>query len=59
MMYLILQISSDLSYKNPEKPSCIDLILINKSHSFKNSGVIETGLSDFHRMTVTVRKMVF
>ena len=41
-------------YKNPEKPSRIDLILTNKSHSFQNSGVIEKGLSDFHRMAVTV-----
>ena len=45
--------------KNPEKPSCIDLILTNNPHSFQNSGVIETGLSDFHRMTVTVSKMFF
>ena len=46
-------------YKNPEKPSCIDLILTNKPHSFQNSGVIETGLSDFHKMTVTITKMTF
>ena len=46
-------------YKNPEKPSCIDLILINKPRSFQNSGVIETGISDFHRMTVTITKMTF
>ena len=46
-------------YKNPEKPSCIDLTLTNKLQSFQNSGVIETGLSDFHRMTVTITKMTF
>ena len=30
--------------------TCIDLILTNKKHSFKNTSVIDTGLSDFHRM---------
>ena len=43
-------------YKNPDKPTCIDLILANCPRSFQNSGVIETGLSDFHTMIVTVMK---
>ena len=46
-------------YKNPENSSCIDLILTNNLNSFQNSGVIETGLSDFHKMTVTVMKTTF
>ena len=46
-------------YKNPNKPSCIDLILINKQRSFQHSCVIETGLSNFHKMTVTVIKIFF
>ena len=46
-------------YKNPQNPSCIDLILTNSSLSFQSSGVIETGLSDFHKMTVTVMKTTF
>ena len=33
-------------FKNPENPTCIDLILANKPLSFKNTYVIETGLSD-------------
>ena len=45
-------------YKNPNKP-CIDLMLTNKPRSFKHSCVIETGLSDFHRMTITVMKATF
>ena len=44
-------------FKNPKKPSCIDLILTKRSKSFQNTCVIETGLSDFHRMTVSVLKM--
>ena len=46
-------------YKKPENPSCIDLILTDKPRSFQSTCVIETGLSDFHRMTVSVLKMHF
>ena len=46
-------------FKNPENPSCIDLILTNSPYSFQNSCVIETGLSDFHKMTVSVLKTTF
>ena len=46
-------------FKNPENPSCIDLILTNKPCSFQTKCVIETGLSDFHRMTISVLKMHF
>ena len=35
-------------YKNVENPSCIDLILTNSQHSFQNTRVIETGLSDIN-----------
>ena len=43
-------------YKNPDKPTCIDLILTNCPESFQNFCVTETGLSDFHKMAVTVMK---
>ena len=43
-------------YKNPQNPSCIDLILTNKPKSYFNTLVLETGLSDFHKMTVTVMR---
>ena len=46
-------------YKNPENPSCIDLILTNNPNSFQNSEAIEISLSDFHKMTVTVMKTTF
>ena len=39
-------------YKNPVNQKCIDLMLTNRQSSFQNSCVTETGLSDFHRMTV-------
>ena len=44
-------------YKNPEKPSCIDLFLTNSPKSFQNTQTIETGLSDFHKLVVTILKM--
>ena len=31
-------------FKNPKKPSCIDLILTNCSRNFQNPCVIETGV---------------
>ena len=46
-------------YKNPNNPSCIDLLLTNFPKNFQNSSVIETGLSDFHKMVVTVMKTNF
>ena len=46
-------------YKTPENPSSIDLILTNNPRGFQNSCVIETGLSDFRTMVVTVMKTSF
>ena len=46
-------------FKNPENPTCIDLILTNKPLSLKNTYVIETGLSGFHKMIAAVMKMHF
>ena len=41
-------------FKNPEKPTSIDLMLTNSYRSFQNSCAIETGLSDFHKIIVTI-----
>ena len=46
-------------FKNPTNPSSIDLILTNRPRSFQGTVLIETGLSDFHKMTLTVLKMHF
>ena len=46
-------------FKKAESPSCIDLILTNNPYSFQISWVIETGLSDFHEMIVSVMKTTF
>ena len=44
-------------FENPENATCIDLILTNRPRSFQDSTAVETGLSDFHKMCVTVMKM--
>ena len=46
-------------YNNPDKPSCINFILTNVPRMFQSTCVIETGLSDFQLMTVTVMRETF
>ena len=46
-------------FKNPNNPSCIDLFITNKKNSFQNTDALWTGLSDFHKMTVTVLKSTY
>ena len=53
---LISMINRPTYFKNPEKPSCIDLILTNCPRSFQNSCAIETGSSDFHNLVATAMK---
>ena len=43
-------------YKNPHNPRLIDLIITYRPKMFQNTIKVETGLSDFHMMTVTVLK---
>ena len=59
-LYLLKKLIKKPTYfKNPENPKTIDLILTNRARSFCNSGTLGTGLSDFHKLTVTVLKNVF
>ena len=46
-------------YKNPNKPTFIDLILTNVPCMFQSTCIIETGLSDFHLMAVIVMRKTF
>ena len=46
-------------FKNPDKPTCIDLIVTNQPSCFQHSKVFEMGLSDIHLLTVTEFKMSF
>ena len=49
-------INKPTCWKNPSKLTCIDLILTNHPKFFQNTSVIATGLSDFHKMVVTIMK---
>ena len=58
--YILQNLVKDPTYyKNPSKPTCIDLILTNFPKSFHHTQTIETGLSDFHKLTLTVLKTHF
>ena len=46
-------------FKNIENPSCVDLFITNSYRSFQNTKVLSTGLSDFHKMVITVLKIKF
>ena len=43
-------------FQNIESPNCIDFILTNKPLYFQNTNVLETGISDFHKLTLTIMK---
>ena len=59
LFHLKSLIKTPTCFKSINNPSCIDLIFTNKPKSFQNSTVLETGLSDFHLLTVTVMKTTF
>ena len=59
-IYNLKHLIKDKTYfKNPTKPTCIDLIVTNRPKCFQDTVVFETGSSDFHKMSVTVMKMYY
>ena len=52
-------VKQKICFKNPDNPSCIDLILTNSPRSFQDSCVFETGLSNFQKLTATALKQYF
>ena len=46
-------------FRNPDRPSCINLILTNSSRSFQDTCTLETRHSDFHKLVFTVLKIYF
>ena len=52
-------VKQKICFKNPDRPSCIDLILTNFSRSFQDTCTVETGFSNFHKLVVTVLKLYF
>ena len=52
-------INKPTCFKNLKNPSCIDLVLTNKWERFLKAKTVETGLSDFHKMVVSIFKTSF
>ena len=52
-------IKEPICFKNPEKPTCIGFIFTNRPNLFQYRSDLETGLSNFHLLTVTEFKMGF
>ena len=46
-------------YKNPNNPSCIGLFLTNNPKSFYQTEIFFTGLSDFHKLVLSIFKATF
>ena len=52
-IYGCKNIVQDKTLKNPISPVYMDLIITNRPKSFQKSELIETGLSDFHIMSLS------
>ena len=53
------KIKKKTCFKNPNNLICIDLRITTTPRSLQNSMVIETGLSDFHKLYITVMKIYY
>ena len=51
-------IRGNACFENTNNPSCIDSIIVIRPKSFENS-TVETVLSDFHKMCITVMEMYY
>ena len=52
-------VKESMCFKNFSNPSCIDLFLINKALLFQHTLTVSSGLSDFHKLALTVLKIAF
>ena len=52
-------VSEKTCFKSKDNPSCIDLFVTNSAASFQNTIALTTGLSDFHKMVITILKKSF
>ena len=59
-IYNLANLIKDKRYfKNLSKPSCIVLILTNRRKCFQYTMVIQTGLSNFYKVSITVLKKYY
>ena len=47
-------VKENTCFKSIDNPSCIDLFITNSTQSFLHTSAITTGVSDFHKMIITV-----
>ena len=52
-------VKENTCFKSFKNPTCVDLFLTNCSRSFQHTNVISTGISDCHKMIITVLKTTF
>ena len=52
-------VKENTCFKSIENTSCVDHFLTKCSKSFQNTFATSTGISDFHKMTVTVLESTF
>ena len=48
--------NTPICFKNPDTPSCTNNLLTNLKNNFNETLVLELGLSDFHKLAVSVLK---
>ena len=46
-------------YKNSDNPTCIGLMLTIAPPSFQSTSLLETGLSNFHLMTLAAMRKIY
>ena len=55
-MNLTVSLKKKACFKSISNPSSIDLFLISNALSFQSNKTVSTGLSDFHKLLLTVLK---
>ena len=55
----IYNLKKPTCWKSPDNPSCIDLFLTNRPRTFQCITTIETDISNFHKLVVTVLKIFY
>ena len=59
LYFLENMVKKPTCFKNPAKPTCIDLIITNKPGMFQNAKTYETGLSDFHKLVASTMRLSY
>ena len=54
-----LSFTLNTCFKSIDNPSCIDLFITNSTQSFLHTSAVTTGVSDFHKMIITVLRFRF